>query len=189
MKTYNFLIGGFVNSYGSDTVEADTIEEAKQKILKDQLYLDVSLKGDNDVIDSLRIVEIHEVDEDGVIVKGGEMDSDIKIEGQPNCYDEGFEAGQKQTATAVSFMKAIVSINSKHASPELIEALNESDDFETCWTPHGYLISCVELLTDFEENDELNALIAWATERHRADFILLDMHGELHNELETHEWP
>jgi hypothetical protein len=188
MKTYNFLIGGFVNSYGSDTIKADTIEEAKQKILVDQLYFGVALKGDNDVIDSLRIVEIHEVDEDGVIVKGGEMDGDIKIEGQPNCYDDGYEAGVKATGTQVSFMRSVVSVSTRHLKPETVEQLNELDDMETVWTPSGFFISCHVPLPELDDAEELTDLIAWAGERHRADYVLLDRDGEIHNELETFKW-
>jgi hypothetical protein len=188
MKTYNYLIGGSPNSYGSDNVEADTIEEAKQKILKEQLYLNVPLKADGEGIDALRIVEIVEVDEMGLRVENGEIETDIKIEGQPNCYDDGYEAGQKQTATQVSFMRALVSVSTRHLKPETVEQLNELDDMETVWTPSGFFISCHVPPPELEDAEELTDLITWAGERHRADFILIDRDGELHNELETFEW-
>ena len=187
MKTYNFMIAAGRTVYGTDSVEADTLEEAKQKILDNDLHLTLQYDFDSDEPDSFRIAHIYEVDDDGTAIPEGEAADGIKIPGQPDAYEEGYEAGLKDAGTAVSFMRAIVSVSTQHVRPETVEQLNDLDYMQTVWTPSGFFISC-HAEADDQYEPELMDIIAWAGERHRADYILLDCDGEIHNELETFEW-
>lgn len=192
MKTYSFTVGGSLNAYGTGQVEADTLEEAKQKIFEEKLYHDVSLDPDGDVND-LRIVDMFECDEYETMIPGGEYEDCIDIPGEVSEYQRGFEDGKQAQVQRLSILYAMVSVSTAHIKPTTnawlvsLHPSSKSFPFFGGPTQNGFLIHCDEEPGE-DCPQEIANMMRWARERFHADYILLDSDGQEHTELETFEW-
>lgn len=100
MKTYEFMVGATERRYGTTHVEADTLEEAKQKFFDEKLHLNTELK-DGGEFEHYNIVTAFEINTTtGQPVEDGEEDSQIDIPGEKSEFRRGLEMGRQDAREA-----------------------------------------------------------------------------------------